>query len=128
MRFRVGLVMKPANVRFEQAACVPLAGFTALQALRKGRIRSGQKVLINGAGGGVGTFAVQIAKSLGADVTGVTSTRNADLVRSIGANQIIDYTREDFARLGQRYDLILDCHATRSLLACRRMLNPNGAY
>jgi NADPH:quinone reductase-like Zn-dependent oxidoreductase len=122
------LVMKPEGVTFEQAASLPVAGFTAMQALRKGGIRSGQTVLVNGAGGGVGSFAVQIAKSFGARVTGVTSARNADFVRAIGADQIIDYTREDFAQLGHRYDLILDCYATRSLLTCRRLLNPNGAY
>ena len=122
------IVMKPENVTFEQAACVPVAGFTALQGLRKGGIRSGQKVLVNGAGGGVGTFAVQIAKSFGAHVTGATSTRNVEKVRSIGADQVIDYTKEDFTRLGQRFDLILDCYATHPLLACRRILNPNGGY
>ena len=113
---------------FEQAACLPLAGFTALQGLRKGGIRAGQNVLINGAGAGVGSLAVPIAKALGAHVTGVTRARNAQMVRSIGADEVIDYTREDFARLGQRYDLILDCHATRPLLACRRVLNPGGVY
>jgi NADPH:quinone reductase-like Zn-dependent oxidoreductase len=123
------LVLKPENVTFEQAAAAPVAGFTALQGLRdKGQVRPGQKVLINGAAGGVGTFAVQIAKSFGADVTGVCSTRNVDMVRSIGADRVIDYTREDFTTSGQRYDLILDCFATRSLLACRRALNPEGVY
>jgi NADPH:quinone reductase-like Zn-dependent oxidoreductase len=122
------LQIKPDNVTFEQAACLPLAGFTALQGLRKGGIRAGQNVLINGAGAGVGSLAVPIAKALGAHVTGVTRARNAQMVRSIGADEVIDYTREDFARLGQRYDLILDCHATRPLLACRRVLNPGGAY
>src|SRR5574341_842010 len=104
------LVIKPDNVTFEQAASVPVAAFTALQGLRdKGQIQPGQKVLINGAAGGVGTFAVQIAKSYGADVTGVCSTRNVDMVRSIGADHVIDYTQEDFTKRGQRYDLIFDC-------------------
>jgi NADPH:quinone reductase-like Zn-dependent oxidoreductase len=121
--------MKPDNVTFEQAAAVPVAALTALQGLRdKGKIQSGQKVLINGASGGVGTFAVQIAKSFGAEVTGVCSTRNVDMVRSIGAVQVIDYTREDFTKTGQRYDLILDCFATHSLSAIRRTLNPKGRY
>lgn len=122
-------VLKPANLTFEQAAAVPMAGSTALQALRdKGRIQPGQKVLVNGAAGGVGTFAVQIAKSFGADVTGVCSTRNVDLVRSIGADHVIDYTREDFTRSGQRYDLMLDVAASHSLSACRRVLSSNGIY
>ena len=121
------LVMKPDNVTFEQAASVPIAAFTALQGLRdKGKIQGGQTLLINGAAGGVGTFAVQIAKSFGADVTGVCSTRNIDMVRSIGADQVIDYTREDFTRSGQRYDLILDLIGNHSLSACRRVLNPKG--
>src|SRR6266545_543435 len=117
------LVTKPDNMTFEQAASVPVAGLTALQGLRdKGQIRPGQKVLINGAGGGVGTFAVQIAKSFGADVTAATSTRNVDMVRSIGADPVIDYTREDFTKGGPRFDLILDIGGTRSLFACRRAL------
>jgi NADPH:quinone reductase-like Zn-dependent oxidoreductase len=94
----------------------------------KGQIQSGQKVLINGASGGVGTFAVQIAKSFGAEVTGICSTRNVDMVRSIGADQVIDYTQEDFTKNGQRFDLILDCFATHSLSECRRALNPKGRY
>src|SRR5256885_157912 len=123
------VVLKPANVTFEQAASVPIAGITALQALRdKGRIHPGQKVLINGASGGVGTFAVQIAKSFGAEVTGVCSTRNVDLVRSIGADHVIDYTREDFTHGAQHYDLILDNVGTHSLLEYKRVLNPKGIY
>jgi NADPH:quinone reductase-like Zn-dependent oxidoreductase len=123
------LVMKPDNVTFEQAASAPVAAFTALQGLRdKGRIQPGQKVLINGAAGGVGTFAVQIARWFGADVTGVCSTRNADMVRSIGANRVIDYTEADFTKSGQRYDLFFDCVGNHSLLACRRVLNPKGIY
>jgi NADPH:quinone reductase-like Zn-dependent oxidoreductase len=121
------LVPKPAGLTFEQAAAVPMAGVTALQGLRDmGQLRPGQRVLINGAAGGVGTFAVQIAKALGAHVTAVTSTRNVDMVRSLGADSVIDYTREDFTRSGQRYDLILDVAASRSLPACRRALAPNG--
>jgi NADPH:quinone reductase-like Zn-dependent oxidoreductase len=121
------LVRKPDTVTFEQAASAPVAALTALQGLRdKGRIQPGQKVLINGASGGVGTFAVQIAKSLGADVTGVCSARNADIVRSIGADRVIDYTQEDFTKSGQRYDLILDCVGNHSLSASRRVLNPKG--
>jgi NADPH:quinone reductase-like Zn-dependent oxidoreductase len=123
------LVMKPDNVTFEQAASVPVAAFTALQGLRdKGHIQPGHKVLINGAAGGVGTFAVQIAKSFGADVTGVCSTRNVDMLRSIGADRVIDYTQEDFTESGQRYDLFFDCVGNHSLLACRRVLNPKGIY
>ena len=121
------LVMKPGNVTFEQAASVPVAAITALQGLRdKGHIQRGQTVLINGAAGGVGTFAVQIAKSFGADVTGVCSTRNVEMVRSIGADRVIDYTQQDFAKGTQRYDLIFDLVATHSLRAYRRVLNPNG--
>ena len=123
------LVTKPGNVPFEQAASVPVAAFTALQGLRdKGRIQPGQKVLINGSAGGVGTFAVQIAKSFGADVTGVCSTRNVAMVRSIGADRVIDYTQEDFTKGTQRYDLIFDTVGNHSLLACRRVLNPKGIY
>ena len=121
------LVKKPDNVTFEQAASVPVAAFTALQGLRdKGHIQPGQKVLINGAAGGVGTFAVQIAKSFGAEVTGVCSTRNVDMVRSIGADHVMDYTQEDFTKRGRRYDLIFDCVGNHSLSDCRRVLNPKG--
>ena len=123
------LVRKPDNVTFEQAASVPVASYTALQGLRdKGQIQPGQKVLINGAAGGVGTFAVQVAKSFGADVTGVCSTRNVDMVRSIGADRVIDYTQEDFTQNGQRYDLFFDCVGNHSLSAIRRVLNPRGIY
>lgn len=123
------LVMKPVNVTFEQAASVPVAGYTALQGLRdKRKIQPGHKVLINGAAGGVGTFAVQIAKWFGAEVTAVCSTRNGDLVRSIGADHVIDYTREDFTKGTQRYDAIYDLVGNHPLLACRRVLNPKGIY
>jgi NADPH:quinone reductase-like Zn-dependent oxidoreductase len=123
------LAVKPENVTIEQAASIPVAAFTALQGLRdKGRIQPGQKVLINGAAGGVGTLTVQIAKSFGADVTGVCSTRNVGMVRSIGADRVIDYTREDFTRSGQHYDLVFDLVGNHSLSACRRALNPKGTY
>jgi NADPH:quinone reductase-like Zn-dependent oxidoreductase len=123
------VTLKPPSLTFEQAASVPIAGLTALQALRdNGKVQPGQKVLINGASGGVGTFAVQIARSYGADVTGVCSTRNLDLVRSLGANQVIDYTKEDFTRGEQRYDLILDNVGNHSLLECRHALTPRGKY
>jgi NADPH:quinone reductase-like Zn-dependent oxidoreductase len=123
------LVMKPNNVTFEQAASAPIAALTALQGLRdKGHIKPGQKILINGAAGGVGTFAVQIAKSFATDVTGVCSTRNVDLVRSIGADRVVDYTQEDFTKSGQRYDLLFDCMGNHSLSACRRVLNPRGIF
>jgi NADPH:quinone reductase-like Zn-dependent oxidoreductase len=123
------LVTKPDNVTFDQAASIPVAGFTALQGLRdKGHLQPGQKVLVNGAAGGVGTLTVQIAKSFGAEVTGVCGTRNVDMVRSIGADRVIDYTQEDFAKMGQRYDLFFDCVGNHSLSACRRVLNPRGIY
>jgi NADPH:quinone reductase-like Zn-dependent oxidoreductase len=121
------LGLKPANISFGEAAAVPLAAIAALQGLRnKGKIKQGQKVLINGASGGVGTFAVQIAKSFGTEVTGVCSTRNLDLVRSIGADHVIDYTQLDFTRNGQHYDLIFDAVGNRSVSDCKRALSPIG--
>src|SRR6266481_1223324 len=123
------VALKPATITFEQAASVNIAGITALQAIRdKGKVQPGQKVLINGASGGVGTFAVQIAKSFGADVTGVCSTRNVDLVRSLGADHVIDYTKEDFAKGAERYAVMLDNVGNRSLSECRQVLTPNGKY
>jgi NADPH:quinone reductase-like Zn-dependent oxidoreductase len=135
------LRLKPASMTFEEAAALPTAGVVALQNLRgvgssslsfllsdKGHIQSGQKVLINGAGGGVGTFAVQIAKSFGAEVTGVDSTRKLDMLRSIGADHVIDYTQEDFTKNGQRYDLILEVVASRSIFDYKRALSPKGIY
>jgi NADPH:quinone reductase-like Zn-dependent oxidoreductase len=122
-------VLKPANLTFEDAAAVPSAANTALQGLRDvGQIQPGQKVLINGASGGVGTFAVQMAKSFGAEVTGVCSTRNLDLVRSLGADHVIDYTQDDFTQNGQRYDLIFDNVANHSVSDCKRVLSENGVY
>ncbi len=121
--------VKPTNRSFEETAAVPIAGLTALQALRDhGHIKPGQKVLVNGAGGGVGTFAVQIAKSFGAEVTAVTNTGNLDLVRSLGADRVIDYTKEDFTKNGQRYDLIVDTASSHSISAYKRILNPNGTF
>jgi NADPH:quinone reductase-like Zn-dependent oxidoreductase len=124
-----GVVLKPANLTYEEAAAVPVAALTALQGLRdKGGIQPGHKVLINGASGGVGTFAVQIAKSFGAEVTGVCSTRNLDMVRSIGADRVIDYSEEDFTQAGGRYDLILDAVGNHSLSDAKRALHANGIY
>ncbi|MHB1244379.1 MAG: NAD(P)-dependent alcohol dehydrogenase [Gaiellaceae bacterium] len=124
---RDAVARKPADVTFEQAAAVPVAAITALQGLRdKGGLRAGQRVLVNGASGGVGTFAVQIAKALGAEVTGVCSTRNVELVRSLGADHVVDYTREDFTRSGRRYDLLLDVAGSRSWSACKRVLEPKA--
>jgi NADPH:quinone reductase-like Zn-dependent oxidoreductase len=123
------LALKPANLSFEAAAAVPVAAFTALQGLRdKGGIQPGQKVLIHGAGGGVGTFAVQLAKSFGAEVTAVCSTRNLEMARSIGADHVIDYTKEDFTKNGQRYDLIAAVNGYHPIFAYRRALNPSGTY
>ena len=123
------MVLKPAGMTFEEAAAVPQVAALALGALRyNGQIQPGQKVLINGAGGGVGTFAVQIAKSFGAEVTGVDSTRKLDVVRSLGADHVIDYTQEDFTKNGQRYDLIIDVAAYRSTFDHKRALSPQGAY
>src|SRR5213075_635557 len=121
------VALKPASVTFEQAASVPIAAITALQALRdKGDVRAGQKVLINGASGGVGTFAVQIAKAFGAEVTGVCSSRNVDLVKSIGADHVIDYTREDFTKTDQHYDMIYDLVGNHSFRERRQILTHNG--
>lgn len=122
------LALKPANISFEEAAAVPVAAITALQGLRMGRISPGQKVLVDGASGGVGTFAIQIAKSFGAEVTAVCSTTKMDTARSIGADHCIDYTREDFTRSGQRYDLILAANARHSIFAYRRALRQDGIY
>ena len=121
------LVLKPANLTFEQAAAVPISGFAALQALRDtGQVQPGQKVVVIGASGGVGSFAVQLAKAFGAEVTGVCSTKSLDIVRSIGADHVIDYTQQDFTRTGQRYDLILEMAGNRSLADLRRALTPKG--
>lgn len=123
------LAIKPDNVSFEQAASVPVAALSALQGLRdKGRLQPGQRILINGAAGGVGTFAIQIGKWLGAEVTGVCSSRNVEMVRSLGADHVVDYMREDFTRSGERYDIFLDCIGNHSLSACRRVLNSKGIY
>jgi NADPH:quinone reductase-like Zn-dependent oxidoreductase len=123
------VVLKPETVTFEQAAAAPVAAYTALQGLRdKGRIRAGQQVLINGAAGGVGTFAVQIAKWFGAEVTGVCSSKNVELARSIGADRVIDYTEADFTRSSERYDLLFDCIGNHSFAACRRVLRPDGMH
>ena len=123
------LVLKPANISFEEASGVPEAALVALQALRdNGNIQKGHKVLIYGASGGIGTFAVQIAKSFGAEVTGVCSTRNTDLVHSLGADHVIDYTKEDFTQNGQRYDLIVATAGYRSIFDYKRALSPNGRY
>lgn len=129
IRSHGSLALKPANMSFEQSAAVPIAGITALQALRDyGKIESGQKVLINGASGGVGTFAVQIAKSFGAEVTGVCSTRNVEMVRALGADRIFDYKKEDYTKSGQRYDLIIDMVSNHSLSENRHALKPGGIY
>ena len=122
------LALKPANLSFEEAATLPTAGCTALQGLRKGRIQRAQRVLINGASGGVGTFAVQIAKTFGTEVTAVCSTRSVDVVRSVGADHVIDYTKADFATQGQRYDLILAANGDRSIWDYRRALTADGCY
>lgn len=121
------LALRPANVSAEHAAAIPIAAMTALQALRD-KVQSGQKVLVNGAAGGVGTFGVQLAKTFGAMVTGVCSTRNVEMVRSIGAERAIDYTQQDFAKEAERYDMVLDCVGNRSLAEFRRILQPRGVY
>ena len=122
------LVAKPEELTFEQAAAIPVAGLTALQGLRKGKIEAGQKVLINGAAGGVGTFAVQVAKTFGAEVTGVCSGSNVEMVLSIGADKVIDYTQEDFTKGAERYDIILECVGNKPFSECRRVLKPEGRY
>lgn len=124
-----GLVEKPAEITFEQAASIPVAGLTALQGLRdKGKVQAGQRVLVNGAAGGVGTFAVQVAKSLGAEVTGVCSGSNVEMVLSIGADKVIDYTQEDFTKGTERYDIILECVGNKPFSECRPVLKPEGRY
>ena len=123
------LALKPASVSFEEAAAVPVAGVTALQAVRdKGRVQPGQKVLINGASGGVGTYAVQIAKAFGADVTAVCSTRNVEQAESLGADRVVDYTSEDFTKLGLRHDVMLDIAGSRSFLECRKVLTAEATF
>jgi len=123
------VALKPANISFEEAATVPVAGLTALQALRDhGQVQPGQKVLINGASGGVGTFAVQVAKAFGADVTAVCSSRNVEQARALGADRVVDYTKEDFTNLGIRHDLMVDIAGSRSFLACRRALEPDARF
>jgi NADPH:quinone reductase-like Zn-dependent oxidoreductase len=123
------LTRKPSTVSFEDAAAVPVAALTALQGLRdNGNVQPGQKVLINGASGGVGTYAVQLAKWFGADVTAVCSTRNAEQARTLGADRVVDYTKEDFTKLDERYDLMLDIAGRRSFLACRRVLRPDATF
>ncbi len=124
----LALVAKPQALTFEQAAAVPVAGLTALQGLRKGKIDAGQRVLINGASGGVGTFAVQVAKSFGAEVTGVCSGANVKMVLSIGADKVIDYTQEDFTKGAERYDVIVECAGNKPFAECRRVLTPEGRY
>jgi NADPH:quinone reductase-like Zn-dependent oxidoreductase len=123
-----GLALKPPNVTFEEAAAVPVAALTALQAMRLGELESGQRVLINGASGGVGIFAVQIAKSLGAHVTAVCSTRNVDQSTELGADRVIDYTKDDFTREQERYDVLLDIAGSKSFRACKRVLKPNARF
>ena len=123
------LGLKPENASFEQAAAIPIAGITSLQGIRdKCRLEPGQKILINGAAGGVGSFAVQIAKNFGAHITGVCSAKSVDLVRSLGADDVIDYTREDFTRRSERYDALFDCVGNRSLSDCRRVMAPKGIF
>lgn len=124
---RASVIRKPSTLTFEQASAIPIAALTAMQGLRdKGQIEVGQRLLINGASGGVGSFAVQIAKAFGAEVTGVCSTKNVHMVRELGADHVIDYTQEDFTRIGRGYDLVFDAVGNRSLLALRRLLAPNG--
>jgi NADPH:quinone reductase-like Zn-dependent oxidoreductase len=126
VRRDAAMVAKPSGVTFEQAACVPVAALTALQALRKGGVTAGQRVLVNGASGGVGTFAVQMAKALGAEVTGVCSTGNVGMVRSIGVDHVVDYTSEDFTQTAQRYDVMVDMAGPRTLSELQRVLAPKG--